>query len=180
MLSATHVLCGPASNNWAECKLLHTDPIMNLIIKATSFSAFSFSSLINKPMAQDGSRWLNQQKPPFGPHTSAKAAWLSGSLPRSGGDTSSCISMGAASVREPTLHSWRYLKESFWTATDVRMFDDVCIPCLLVRIVGIVQKCRLLGGSDAVWTREKLLATLKRERWKVHESPAASRNPKSL
>ena len=61
----------------------------------------------------NGPRWLDI-KPPW-PHTSAKAAWLSGSLPRSGGETSSCISMGAACGRTslsarsrmpllPTLH----------------------------------------------------------------------------
>ncbi len=48
----------------------------------------------HSPMAQDGLT-LNL----LGPHTSAKAAWLSGSLPRSGGETSSCISMGAACGR---------------------------------------------------------------------------------
>ena len=175
MLSATRVLCGPASNNWAECKLLHTDPI-KLIIKTTSFSAFSFSSLINKPMAQDGSTNRNL---PYGPTPPPKPLDYQDHC-HGLAETRALASPWVLPQRMlpwSTLHSWRYLKESFWTATDVCI---VCIPCLLVRIVGIVQKCRLLGGSDAVWTREKLLATLKRQRWKVIESPVASRNPKSL
>jgi hypothetical protein len=39
---------------------------------------------------------------------SAKAAWLSGSLPLSGGDTNSCISIDAASQEEVTNPWWLY------------------------------------------------------------------------
>ena len=179
MLSATQVLCGPASNNWAECKLLHTDPIMKLIIKTTLFSAFSFSSLINKPMAQDGS--TNRNLHPYGPTPPPKPLDYQDHC-HGLAETRALASPWVLPQRMLANPDQPCIAGDIWRNHSelLRMFDDVCIPCLLVRIVGIVQKCRLLGGSDPVWTREKLLATLKRQRWKVHESPVASRNPKSL